>query len=512
MTLKAPSIEWAIDFVRAHSDGDLFPKILEIDSVAADKSQFVSQIAGGDLTKFQPGSCRRFIVPKDEVSYRQATQLDPQDSIILSALIYEYGAAIEARRLPPNIVFSYRFQPTSTDGLYSGKTAWNDFWNTASALSQRSTYILYCDIADFYNQVYHHTVENQLIAAGLPNQAIKWVVALLESTTAGVSRGVPVGPHPIHLIAESTLIPIDNSLRSAGLKFLRYADDILVFCKSEREAKSALPTVVTVLDKQQRLTLQRYKTKIYLPNEFVALCTQMIEDRPINADERSLLALIRKYSGGNPYAQISYAQVLPEDWKSISPEAIRRVIEDYIAKAPVDYIRLRWFYRRLAQIGHPGAIEVSLEHLDRLGPCFANICFYLASVQSVPPTNWKRIGSQLLGLLRSPEVKSSEYFRLLILSLFTRNAHINHFSRLVKLFSQSDSFVRREIILAALINGSLDWVRQLKEDYPSMDPWQQRAVLFAISGLPRDEKKYFLSRQSLTRPFDIALAKWAKGA
>ncbi|EHN8902293.1 hypothetical protein F6T96_004547, partial [Enterobacter hormaechei] len=156
-------------------------------------------------------------------SYRQATQLDPQDSIILSALVYEYGNEIEKLRLSDDVVFSYRFSPNINDGLYSNKKGWNDFWTKAEVLARSSTHILYCDIADFYNQIYHHTVENQLISAGWPNQAIKWLISLLESTTAGVSRGVPVGPHPIHLIAEATLIPVDNSLNSAGYKFIRYA-------------------------------------------------------------------------------------------------------------------------------------------------------------------------------------------------------------------------------------------------------------------------------------------------
>ena len=80
----------------------------------------------------------------------------------------------------------------------------------------------------------------------------------------------------------------------------------------------------------------------------------------------------------------------------MTARVLRRVIEEYIQAESVDYIRLRWFYRRLAQIGHPGAIEVSLEHLDKLGPCFANIIFYLGSVQSVAPANWKKIGNRLL--------------------------------------------------------------------------------------------------------------------
>ena len=78
-----------------------------------------------------------------------------------------------------------------------------------------------------------------------------------------------------------------------------------------------------------------------------------------------------------------------------------------------------------------------------------------ASIQSVPPKDWKRVGTKLLQLLRTPEVKASEYFRLLVLSLFTKNEHINHFARLHKMFQSSDAFVRREVILAARMNGAL---------------------------------------------------------
>jgi len=33
----------------------------------------------------------------------------------------------------------------------------------------------------------------------------KWIVKLLESTTVGASRGIPIGPPPAHLLAEALL-------------------------------------------------------------------------------------------------------------------------------------------------------------------------------------------------------------------------------------------------------------------------------------------------------------------
>lgn len=510
MTLSTASIEWAIDFVAKHSDGDLFPKIPEVEAILARKNEFVALTAAKPLTIFSPGPCRRFIVPKDDISYRQATQLDPQDSILLSAIVYEFGGGIESRRAGEDKVFSYRFLPSIADGFYRSGSPWNSFWKRAHHLSQRHSHILYCDISDFYNQIYHHAVENQLIASNFPNQAVKWVIALLESTTAGVSRGIPIGPHAVHLIAEATLIPIDNAMSTAGVKFIRYADDIIVFCGTEKEARSALANIASILDKQQRLTLQRHKTKFYNPNEFQEICAKMIEDRPINSSEADLVALIKKYTGGDPYKTISYDRISAKDWQSISEKTIRGVIEEYVFGGDTDYIRLRWFYRRLSQIGHPGAILVSLDHIEKLGPCIANICSYLTSVQSIEEDAWVEIGDRLLKLLETDEVRQNEYFRLSILSVFGRNAKINHFSVLAQLYQAADLFVRREVILAAKTNGAIDWVREHKESFQTMDSWQKMAYLYCISGWPQDEKKYFINRWDFDRPFDQTLAKWSK--
>jgi hypothetical protein len=141
MVLEIDSIKWAINFLCNHSDGDLFPEILELKAIKEKMDDFAENVKGKNLDpdsdSFKPGGCRRFIVPKDGLAYRSATQLDPQDSIILTALIHQYGRGIENRRLPNDRVFSYRFQPDDQWRLYSNQTSWNDFWNKAHSLNQR---------------------------------------------------------------------------------------------------------------------------------------------------------------------------------------------------------------------------------------------------------------------------------------------------------------------------------------------------------------------------------------
>ncbi|NET38308.1 MAG: hypothetical protein F6K19_40985 [Cyanothece sp. SIO1E1] len=111
MKLQRNSLEWALNYVHQFSDTDLFPRPIEIDALKAIETDAIDAFERIDLGNYSFGSARRFIVPKDEISYRIATQLDPIDTVFLTAAIYEYGSQIENRRISvnENKVFSYRF-------------------------------------------------------------------------------------------------------------------------------------------------------------------------------------------------------------------------------------------------------------------------------------------------------------------------------------------------------------------------------------------------------------------
>jgi len=119
MTLNRDSLEWSIEFIEKHSDGDLFPKLRELEAISEKRDELIALVEGKPLSDIEPRVCRRFIVPKDEISYRQATQLHPQDSILLSAVVHQFGQGIEDRRRGKQEVFSYRFSPSLEEGLYS---------------------------------------------------------------------------------------------------------------------------------------------------------------------------------------------------------------------------------------------------------------------------------------------------------------------------------------------------------------------------------------------------------
>ena len=98
MKISEDSIKWALKSLEKVGDSDLFSRPFELSIIKELGAYASSRIASLDISDFGYGPSRRFIVPKDDLSYRTASQLDPLNSIILTALMYEYGGLIESKR------------------------------------------------------------------------------------------------------------------------------------------------------------------------------------------------------------------------------------------------------------------------------------------------------------------------------------------------------------------------------------------------------------------------------
>ena len=77
-------------------------------------------------------------------------------------------------------------------------------------------------------------------------------------TTKGTPQGGVISP----LLANIVLNCLDHELESKGYKFVRYADDFVILCKTEQEAIEALDFSRDILESQMQLELSREKTKI----------------------------------------------------------------------------------------------------------------------------------------------------------------------------------------------------------------------------------------------------------
>lgn len=493
MKLKEQSIQWAINHIYKESDNDLFPRPFELLVIKGEEQEVISRCKEIEIGSYKWKAARRFLIPKDNLSFRNATQLDLIDSILLGAITHEFGNHIEKKRIDVNedIVFSYRFKPLSDGTLYSNKKAWESFWKSCKIEAKKYSHVVICDISDFYNQINLHTIENQMAECELPNQIIKSIKELIISITQRSSKGIPIGPHAFHLFAEMSLIPFDDNLVLRDIAFKRYVDDIVLFCDSEKEARIALNQVAYILDKEQRLTLQRQKTRILDSKEFIKVCKKNLMEEASNIVEEQIMDIINEYADGNSYTKIKLADISDEDLKSLDEGAIVELLESYIKGKSPNYEKIRWVYRRLSQIGIPHAIDFSIDNFDKLIPALNDVCLYINSCAENYTSDWKEVGGHILDILDDEIIESNEFYKITLYNLFVYNKNLNHIARLLKTFDNAPENIKRKILFASMNYKSAGWIRGLKEHFNKFDTWTKRAYLIAASKLPREEKEYF---------------------
>ena len=212
-----------------------------------------------------------------------------------------------------------------------------------------------------------------------------------------------------------------------------------------------------------------------------------------------------------PYATVWISEIEDEDLRAFDKSVVESILSDYVNAAEPDYSRLRWFLRRLAQVGHPAAVDFCLVHFDRMRPAIGEICRYFVSVsKSRSLVGWRAVGEQLIRVLEDEYVQSNEYATLSVMALFGQEPELNHLSQLLSRFDKSSPLIRREIILAAVAANAVDWLRSIKDSFQGMDAWNRSAFLLGVQELIPDERKFFLttvSPQDTIEELLIGLAK-----
>jgi group II intron reverse transcriptase/maturase len=78
-----------------------------------------------------------------------------------------------------------------------------------------------------------------------------------EETEMGVPQGGPLSP----LLSNVMLNELDKELEKRGHRFVRYADDLVILCKSKRSAERTLANIVPYIENKLFLKVNKDKTK-----------------------------------------------------------------------------------------------------------------------------------------------------------------------------------------------------------------------------------------------------------
>ena len=207
---------------------------------------------------FQPLPARRVYIPKDA----KCTKFRP-----LGIPAVRDRVAQEVLRRLLNPIFEKKFHDDSY-GFRPKRSCHQAVERVLELHRQGYQWVLDADIQGFFDNLSHDAVMRELADVVADGNILRLVEKFLR---AGVIEGgqllptrvgTPQGGVASPLLANIALNVLDWYLHQHGYRFVRYADDFVVLCRTEAEAKEALALIQPVLRDQLGLTLSAEKTQI----------------------------------------------------------------------------------------------------------------------------------------------------------------------------------------------------------------------------------------------------------
>ena len=546
--VKPQSLDYALAHLTSRGDTDILPPAFELAAIEQYWADVREELSNLDLSDYVVRPARTFLSPKKGLGFRIATQLDPLDCILITAIVYEIGEDIESSRVSVSeeIVHSYRYAPTPEGQLYSPDYSFRTFRQKSLELAAaRDGFVLMTDIADFYQRIYFHRLENALSMAVSSLVHRRAICRMIKAWNQSVSYGLPVGPAIFQLLAELTIDDVDQSLLGNGIEFCRYSDDYRIVVDSEREAREACAAIAEVLLRNHGLTIQESKTEILSTDEFCSRFKKAESDAAraaLGAKFSELLSQLQKtepevhelhLSRADEWDEseeseeweesgewgLSFDDYLTVDFMELSEDLqdvvdsldLWGVLEEQLSSdRAIDISLTSFVLRRIAELCLQDEEGILLKDLRRLYPLFSQVIEALA-VQYPDDVDRRRdLGNALLDLFGSDVVGHIPYHRAWILRAFSDDSW-GDANRLARLYDQYPDDLTRPALLEAMGNAQLAyWFRSRKAGVAGLPSWEQRAFLAGARCLPTDEADHWY--RSVIPQLDLLgriVGKWA---
>lgn len=204
-----------------------------------------------------------FFLPKSSFTLRKSLLLSYTDRLFYTALVDVLGEGIESSLLP--VVYSSRYNYLSNGCLIiSGVEQWKKMMYQIQTYSKEYNYVIEIDILNFYDNIDINLLCDKLLTicnSINDRNAVKELRTVLHSFSDQSESGIPQNNDASSLLATFYLNEIDTYMIHQVPKYLRFMDDIKIFCQDEFEARRYLSLIEMKL-RELKLSLNSQKTKI----------------------------------------------------------------------------------------------------------------------------------------------------------------------------------------------------------------------------------------------------------